>query len=172
MKNLLLGLLTSMVICGSLSGQTDEINKNNSWLKFGVNLGAPTGSISNISNFVGGLELKAQFMETDHVGIGLGVGYNHFFGKGVLGDFGTVPLGGFIRLYPNREGFFFGLDAGHSLVTNAGNLNGGFFVKPQLGYHNYDWNLFAFYNEVFRKPINGGNIPHVGLGATYNIHFK
>ncbi|MEI9955328.1 MAG: hypothetical protein WDM90_03245 [Ferruginibacter sp.] len=45
------------------------------------------------------------------------------------------------------------------------------YVKPQLGYHNYAWNLFAFYNQVFR---NSGyiDIQTVGVAATYNIRFK
>lgn len=172
MKKLLFATLTALLICASAQAQNEEINRTNTWLKFGVNLGAPLSPISNISNFVGGLEFKAQFMETDHVGIGLGVGYNHFVGKNNLGDFGTVPLGAFLRVYPDREGFFAGLDFGYSFVTGAGNSDGGFFFKPQLGYHNYYWNFFGFYNQVLRTNINGGNIPHLGVGITYNIHFK
>lgn len=172
MKKLLFATLATLFIYASAHAQSEEINKTNTWLKFGVNLGAPLDPISNFSNFVGGLELKGQFMETDHFGIGLGVGYNHFFGKGVFNDFGTVPLGAFIRLYPDREGFFAGLDFGHSFVTGTGDADGGFFLKPQIGYHNYHWNVFGFYNQVLRDNLNGGNIPHLGIGLTYNIHFK
>lgn len=172
MKHSIFAFMAALLICTAVQGQSDEINKKNTWLKFGVNAGVPTGNLSDIYNFVGGLELKGQFMETDHVGIGLGVGYNHFFGKSIFPDFGTVPLGAFVRVYPDREGFFAGVDFGHSFITNANGADGGFFVKPQIGYHNYSWNLFGFFNQVIRTDINGGNIPHVGIAATYNIHFK
>jgi hypothetical protein len=166
---------TALIISTGLFAQTTttpDITKKNSWLKIGLNAGVPVGNISDFSSFVAGLELKGQLMETNHVGIGLTTGYNHFFAKNNGQSFGTVPLGAFIRVYPESKGFFAGLDAGYSFVTGVTGAKGGAYVKPQLGYHNYDWNVFGFYNHIFRSDANGGSIPHVGIGATYNIRFN
>ncbi len=176
MKNAILILLAVCTLGVSSQAQTKtapEITKKNSWLKLGINLGVPVGdNISRVSSFVAGLELKFQLMESQHVGLGLTTGYNHFFAKDNFEDFGNIPLGGFIRVYPARSGFFAGLDVGYSLITGIENANGGLYLKPQVGYHNYDWNIFGFYNHVFRSDTDGSSIGHVGIGATYNIRFK
>lgn len=172
MKKLVIVCMALMSGTVLLAQKTEEITKKNSWLKLGINAGVPVGDISNYSSFVAGLELKGQLMETNHVGIGLTTGYNHFFAKNNLQSFGTIPLGAFIRVYPAAKGFFAGLDGGYSVVTGIDNAKGGAYIKPQLGYHNYDWNVFGFYNNIFRSDVNGGNIAHVGIGATYNIRFN
>ncbi|WEK35924.1 MAG: hypothetical protein P0Y53_00300 [Candidatus Pseudobacter hemicellulosilyticus] len=173
MKRLLLALvvLTSSV---SLLAQTEptEITKRNSWLKVGANIGIPFGDLSDYSSFTLGLDLKGQLMQTNHWGIGITTGYNHFFAKDDLKDFGSIPLGAFARYYPKSTGFFVGSDLGYTFLTNLEDADGGFYVRPQLGYHNYDWNIFAFYNGIFRSNDNGGNIQYAGIGATYNIRFK
>lgn len=172
MKRIII-LLTVVLASGRLFAQeATEITKKNSWLKVGISAGVPVGEIAPVSGFMLGGEIKGQLMTTPHWGIGLTSGYNHFFPKDGFDHFGTVPLGAFARYYPKSSGFFVGTDLGYSLVTGPVPNDGGFYVKPQLGYHNYDWNFFAFYNGVFRNGDNGGNIQAVGIGTTYNIRFK
>lgn len=163
--------LCIMGIANAQNGQTD-ITPRNSWLKLGANLGSPVGNASKYTGFVAGLELKGQLMETRHVGLGLTTGYNHFFGKDGFDGFGTIPAGAFLRVYPQKDGFFAGLDGGYSFITEASNATGGGYIRPQLGYHNYNWNIFGFYNNIFRSDLNGGDIGSVGIGATYNIRFR
>ncbi len=150
---------------------TIEATTKNSWLKVGLNAGVPVGDLADVSSFVAGLELKGQVMSTNHLGIGLTTGYNHFFPKNDFEGFGTIPAGAFVRVYPKAKGFFAGTDIGYSFVTADG-ADGGFYVKPQLGYHNYSWNIFGFYNGIFRSSNAGGNLQHVGIGATYNVRFN
>jgi len=167
--------ITALIISNSVLAQvktSSDITKKNSWLKIGLNAGVPVGNASDFYSFVPALELKGQLMETNHFGIGLTTGYNHFFAKNNGNDFGTVPVGAFIRVYPASKGFFAGVDGGYSFITGVNGAKGGAYVKPQLGYHNYDWNVFGFYNHIFRSDINGGSIAHVGIGATYNIRFN
>lgn len=152
--------------------KTSDITPRNSWLKLGANIGAPVGNAANYSSVVAGLELKGQFMETEHIGIGLTTGYNHFFGKDNFSGFGTIPVGAFVRVYPKAEGFFAGLDGGYSFIAADGNPKGGAYLRPQLGYHNYHWNFFGYYNNIFRPDSNGGNIGSLGIGVTYNVRFK
>jgi len=151
---------------------TPEITKKNSWLKAGLTAGVPVGDISEVSNFTLGLDLKGQLMSTNHIGIGLTTGYNHFFVKDGFESFGTIPLGVFMRVYPDYKGFFAGTDLGYSLLTGTNNNKGGVYVRPQLGYHNYDWNIFGFYNHIFRGDVDGGAIQTAGIGFTYNLRFN
>jgi len=167
-----------IILCISISvqlvAQTEpaEITPRNSWLKAGLNVGVPFGDISDVSSFTAGIDLKGQLMETNHVGIGITTGYNHFFPKNDFDAFGTIPLGVFIRYYPQTTGFFLGTDVGYSFLTGIPDGEGGFYVRPEVGYHNYDWNLFAFYNGIFRGDTDGGAIQYAGIGATYNIRFN
>ncbi|MBS1664147.1 MAG: hypothetical protein JST68_24090 [Bacteroidetes bacterium] len=154
------------------SAQSTPITPNNSWLKLGANVGIPVGNLSHYSSFTAGLELKGQVLETDNFGLGLTTGYNHYFGKNGFDGFGSVPLGAFFRVYPKSSGIFLGSDVGYTFLTGANGAKGGFYLKPQLGYHNYDWNVFAYYNGIFRSDNNGGTLGSVGIGATYNIRFN
>ncbi|RXK85731.1 hypothetical protein [Filimonas effusa] len=167
-------ILAALAGSVSLFAQTTdgEITSRNSWLKIGANAGAPIGNLSDFSSFVLGADLKGQIMTTNHIGAGITTGYNHFFGKEGVSDFGTIPLGAFVRYYPSAKGFFIGSDLGYSFITGVSDAKGGFYIRPEVGYHNYDWNIFGFYNGILRSDNNGGNLQHVGIGATYNIRFK
>jgi hypothetical protein len=164
--------LIALFITSQVSAQTNEdVTKKNSWLKAGISASIPVGDISNYSSFAAGLELSGQFMKTTHFGIGITSGYTEFFAKNNATSFGAIPIGLMLRYYPEYKGFFIGTDLGYTALTNLSNSSGGFYIKPQLGYHNYDWNLFAFYNDVF---TGSGNIDvkNAGIAATYNIRFK
>lgn len=176
MKNIAIVVALSLLTV-SASAQEREVSTKNSWLKIGVNAGVPVGDINDFYKFVAGLELKGQFMTTPHFGIGLTTGYNQYFHgsekNGITAkNFGAVPVGGFVRYYPASSGFFAGVDGGYSFLTNANGADGGAYFRPQLGFHNYSWNYFAYYNTIIRNDTKGGNINSVGVGATYNIRFK
>lgn len=172
MKKLFLATAVLFSSMGVFAQETEEITSKNSWLKAGLSAGVPVGDADEYASFVLGLDLKGQLMSTPHLGIGLTTGYNHFFAKDGIDDFGTVPLGAFIRVYPKSQGFFAGTDVGYSFLTGANDADGGFYVKPQIGYHNYSWNFFGYFNGIFRSDNSGGNINHAGIGATYNIRFR
>lgn len=175
MKQVKIFMLSATLLMTAIAATAQErtdITPRNSWLKFGANIGVPVGNLSSYSNFTAGVELKGQLMETNHLGIGLTTGYNHFFPKSGYDGFGVIPLGAFIRYYPMSKGIFVGVDGGYSVLTGDGSPKGGAYVRPQVGYHNYDWNVFGFYNNIFRPDIDGGNLGSVGIGATYNIRFR
>lgn len=165
---------TAALIAGSSYAQQNntEITTKNSWLKAGILAGLPVGNAGDVSSFTLGLDLKAQFLLNPNFGLGLTTGYNHFFAKEDFKDFGLIPLGAMFRYYPDSKGFFAGADAGYSFVTGIEDADGGFYVRPQLGYHNYDFNFFGYYNHVLRSDKNGGAIQHAGIGATYNLRLK
>jgi len=176
-KKLLL-LLTLMMAVFATYAQTtrdvEDINEDNSWLKLGLNMGVPVGDIGDYSSFAFGLEVAGQFMRTDNFGLGVASGYTNYFKKSdVAGaqNFGAIPLGLMLRYYPEPSGFFVGSDIGYTFLTGDIASDGGFYIRPQVGYHTYDWNVFAFYNQVFNSSPSV-DIQSIGVAATYNIRFK
>lgn len=174
MKKLILVLGTTFAVFATATAQTTstgtKITNKNSWLKVGAQLGVPTGNAANVSNFTAGLDFRGQLMETPNWGLGLSTGYTHFFAKEGAQDFGRIPLGLFLRYYPEAEGFFAGLGSGYNFFTGAAS-SGGVYLNPQIGWHNYDWNVYGFYNHTFRDNANGGDVANVGIGVTYNLRF-
>jgi len=55
-------------------------------------------------------------------------------------------------------------------MSNVDNNEGGMYLNPHLGYHNRDWNIYAFYQNTIAQ--NNTNLQSVGVGVTYNIRFK
>ncbi len=147
-----------------------DITPDNSWLKVGITAGVPVGDASDVSSFNAGLDLRGQYLINPNLGIGIASGYSHFFGKDEVDDFGVVPLAGFIRYYFAPEGLFLGADLGYGFLTNVESNAGGLYVNPQIGYHNRDWNVYAYYQNTLSE--NDFDLQTVGVGATYNIRFK
>jgi hypothetical protein len=177
MKKILLTFALVSIGLSAYSQQVtdlDQVNEDNSWLKAGLNIAAPVGNQADFSSFALGLDLAGQFMRTDNFGLGIASGYTHYFKKDVVGsnDFGVIPLGVMLRYYPKSEGLFVGTDLGYSFITgNGGGETGGIYFRPQIGYHNYDWNIFAYYNQVLiSDPFN--DVTSIGIAWTYNIRFK
>ena len=152
--------------------QQKEINitPNNSWFKAGVTAGVPVGDANGASSINLGIDLRGQYLVNPNFGIGIASGYSHFFGKDGVDDFGIIPLAGFARYYFEREGLFLGADLGYGFLTNVESNSGGLYVNPHIGYHNRDWNFYAFYQNTFAE--NDVDLQTVGVGVTYNIRFK
>ncbi|MTE25260.1 hypothetical protein GJQ66_13825, partial [Microbacterium sp. ZXX196] len=73
-------------------------------------------------------------------------------------DFGVVPVAALVRVYPQKTGFYGGADLGYGFIVGndkvASNYttampDGGFYLRPEIGYHNRDWNFFIQYTKVF-----------------------
>lgn len=172
MKKLLLFIGISFLGFNNLQAQEvqTELSSDTSWLKLGVTAGVPVGDIADFSSFNLGLDLRAQHLFTPNWGVGIASGYDNYFAKDEFDDFGVIPLAGFIRYYFTPSGLFFGSDLGYGFLTNVEENSGGLYVNPQIGYHNEDWNIYAYYKNTFAE--NEVDIQSVGLGVTYNIRFK
>lgn len=169
----LIACIGSTLTAFAQQGQPTEITRRNSWLKIGAGIGVPVGSLSNISEASLNLDLKGQVLSTPNTGFGIATGYMHYFPKDGQQNFGSVPVGLFGRYYFQREGLFLGSDVGYSIQTGTGsNGKGGIYVKPQIGYHNPSWNVFGFYNGIFRGENQGSHLQQVGVGFSYNLMFR
>jgi hypothetical protein len=155
----------------SQSPDLSKVSTDNTWFKVGINAGFPLPPTN--SSFVLGLDASLQFLETKASGIGIKSGYSNYFSADKnLKDIGEIPLAIMYRYYPTSSGFFTGLDIGYSFIVNSPNTNGGFMVRPQAGYHGYNWNLFAYYNLVFIQEANQENIQSLGISITRNIRLN
>lgn len=183
-KGSILGL--SMLLASFATAQeTAEPLSMKNMLKIGVNAGLPLPADN--ASAVLGLDLAYQNLVTPSFGLGVATGYSHFFGKEVNGldnnDFGVVPLAAMLRYYPKNAGVYLGTDIGYGFIVGddkvASNApinrpDGGLYVKPEIGYHNRDWNFSIHYQKTFTD--NEGeigtqkyNAGALGLGVAYNI---
>ncbi|WP_111307417.1 hypothetical protein [Confluentibacter sediminis] len=172
MKKVFLIIGLSLGLSPIFAQQKTEINitPKNSWLKAGLTAGVPVGDASDVSSFNLGVDLRGQYLFNPNFAIGVASGYNHFFGKDGLDDFGVIPVAGFARYYFAPKGLFIGTDLGYGFLTNVVNNSGGLYVNPQIGYHNRDWNIYGYFQNTFAE--NDLDLQTVGVGVTYNIRFK
>ncbi|MBF6610277.1 MAG: hypothetical protein ITF99_03925 [Chryseobacterium sp.] len=184
-KKTVIGL--SIISAGVLSAQSADMRN---MIKVGANVGMAVPQ-ENTSAAVG-MDVAYQHLGVPGFGLGIATGYTHYFGRentvnGITvnnNDFGVVPVAALIRVYPKQTGFYFGTDLGYGFIvgdnqvaSNIGSPNrpdGGFYLKPEIGYHNKDWNFAVHYQKVFTgstgeigsQKYNAGSL---GLGVAYNI---
>ena len=189
MKSLKKSILAVGILgAGLLSAQSADM-KN--MIKVGANVGIAVPQ-ENASAALG-LDVAYQNLVTPGFGLGIATGYTHYFGReNTVGgltvdnnDFGVVPVAALVRIYPKQTGFYFGTDLGYGFITGdkqvASNTvvaterpDGGLYIKPEIGYHNRDWNFAVQYQKVFTgdkgeigdQKYNAGAL---GLGVSYNI---
>ncbi|MFD2921382.1 hypothetical protein ACFS6H_16770 [Terrimonas rubra] len=192
-KYLLAGsVLAAVLFAGKDSiGQTGGLYKNT--LKVGV-----SGGVAVPNNNVGGtvgLDLNYQYLVTNHFGVGVASGYQHYFGKeNKLGSTtidnnsaGVIPVAALLRYYPKAAGIYAGADLGYGFVVgddrvaegiNVSRPDGGFYIRPQVGYHNRNWNFFVHYSKLFtpsdhnitlNNEVQKYNLGNIGVGVQYNI---
>jgi hypothetical protein len=175
-------LLAGILTAGIASAQSSKMNN---MIKVGANVGLAVPS-DNLS-VAAGVDVSYQNLITPGFGLGIATGYTHYFGKSNNGydnnDVGVIPVGALIRIYPKQTGFYFGTDLGYGFLvgddkvasnSSAARPDGGFYIKPEIGYHNRDWNFFVQYQKVFvgdKGDIAGQdyNVGNIGVGFGYNI---
>ena len=186
-KKSILGL--GLMTVGLMSAQNSDMRN---MLKVGVNGGFAVPAENASASL--GLDLAYQNLVTPGFGLGIATGYSHFFGRentvsGVNvdnNDFGVIPVAALIRVYPKQMGFYLGTDIGYGFIvgddkvaTNVGSPDrpdGGLYIKPEIGYHNKDWNFAVQYQKTFTgdkgeigtQKYNAGSL---GVGVRYNIKF-
>lgn len=180
LKKLALGL---SLLCAGLIYAQDENMTN--MFKIGGNVGVALPS-SN-ATMTAGADFAYQNLVTPGFGLGLTTGYKHYFAKENDGiennDFGVVPVAGMIRVYPKDSGIFFGTDVGYGFITGPKHVasnsdierpDGGLYIKPEIGWHNWHWNISLQYSMLFTgdkgqigsQDYDTGSL---GIGVTYNL---
>ncbi|KEY19403.1 hypothetical protein [Kaistella antarctica] len=177
-------LALGVMSAGLLSAQSADMTN---MLKVGIHGGLAVPAENAGGNL--GVDLSYQNLITPGFGLGIATGYSHFFGKENNGydnnDFGVVPVAALIRVYPKQMGFYLGTDIGYGFIvgddkvaandiTNTARPDGGLYIKPEIGYHNKDWNFSLHYQKTFTG--DKGELTNqkysagaVGVGVGYNI---
>lgn len=177
-----LGLLSSGVIFGQSSDMRNIF-------KFRIHGGYALGK--HLTANVAG-DITYQHMIAPGFGIGLTTGYNHFFKEeNKLNNFttiknnsvGIIPAALLLRFYPQQIGFYIGADTGYGFLMGKKQVaenysverpSGGFYIKPEIGWHNRNWNIFAHYTKVFTGDkgtllTQKYDVSSVGIGVSYNL---
>lgn len=180
MKNLILAL--GLLVASTTIAQNEKMHN---MIKAGVNGGFALPSTNATAN--AGVDLAYQNLVVPGFGLGIATGYNHFFGKDNDGiknnDFGIVPVAGLIHIYPGKKGFYIGSDIGYGFLvgdkkvasnSNVDRPDGGFYIKPEMGWHNRNWNFSIQYTKLFtgsKGEIGNQNYNAASLGAgiSYNL---
>lgn len=191
MKKTFLALAAALMttVAFGQSVNTDNPSMKN-MIKLGINGGVAVPS-NNLSGAVG-VDITYQNLVTPGFGLGLTTGYTQYFGKdntinGVKienNGVGVVPIAAVLRVYPKAYGFFAGADLGYGFLvgdekvanyaTSPKRPDGGFYIKPEIGYHNKDWNFSIHYKTVLtddKSNIAGQKyaVGSIGAGIAYNI---
>ncbi len=175
-------LAAGIISAGLVSAQSADMRN---MLKVGANVGLALPAENAF--WAAGLDVAYQNLVTPGFGLGIATGYTQYFGKDNNGnennDFGVVPVAALVRIYPKQTGFYLGTDLGYGFITGKDKVaenravdrpDGGFYIKPEIGYHNRDWNFAVQYQKVFtgdKGQIGDQNYSAGNLGAavSYNI---
>lgn len=139
--------------------------KGTDWLKVGIHAGVPMAHSKDVSSFALGADVKYQFLDLKSFGLGIATGYTNYFGKDDNKDFGIIPVAALLRYYPTKR-FFIGSDLGVGFATGGNDTETGFYYRPEVGYHDNEWNIFLYYQGVSVSESNVGNL---GVGLNYNL---
>lgn len=149
-----------------------KADKSNTWFKVGLNTALPITDLSETHNFGIGADISLQFLETKASGIGVKAGYLNYFSKSAKSDVGALPLAIMYRFYPESKGWFAGLEVGYAFLSGLEGTTGGYFIRPQVGIHNDNWNYFAYYDHITIEENGTSDLMAVGIGVTYNVRIK
>lgn len=184
LKGTILGL-SILAASFATAQETSEPLSMKNMLKLGVSGGVALPS-ENASAAVG-LDLAYQNLVTPGFGLGIATGYTQYFGQENEGldnnDFGVIPVAAMLRFYPKNTGIYLGTDVGYGFIVGDDNVasnfpvsrpDGGLYLKPEIGYHNNDWNFSVHYQKTFTDDKSDigtqkYNAASLGLGISYNL---
>lgn len=130
-------------------------------------VGLPMGDIDNISNLFVGVNFTYMFAEiAEDFYLGGRAGYNLYLGDNDLdvADFDFVTLAAVGR-YDFTENIFGRLDVGYAIGLED-ESDGAAFIEPRVGYYTYDFDVFAFYQNIFDSDFSFGAF---GVGFAYKF---
>ncbi|MDO6601020.1 outer membrane beta-barrel protein [Tenacibaculum sp. 1_MG-2023] len=155
-------LLLSIALVAFTFAATAQDGKFN----LGVNLGLPTGDVSDFYSFVGSIEANYLFDVSEEFQVGPSASYSHFFGEEGFGDISFLPLAAAARFNASEQ-FVLGADLGYAIGISPDENDGGFYYRPMVGYNlNDKVMLQVSYSGV---SMDGGSFANFGLGAMFAL---
>ncbi len=150
-----------------------NINAQNGSFNAGVNIGFPTGDISDSSSLAISAEANYLFEISDQFKVGPSISYLHYIGeKDVLGsgfdadDISFLPIAAAAR-FTASEKFTIGADLGYGIGISPNDIEGAFYYKPMVGYNiSEKVMLQAAYTGMSKE---GSTISNFGVGAMFSL---
>ncbi len=147
-----------------------SINAQGGNFNVGVNIGVPTGNVSDFYSFVVGIEANYLFEISDEFQVGPTVSYINYFGEFIgqfdFKDVSFLPIGGAAR-YNASEKIVLGVDLGYAVGISPDGNDGGFQYRPMVGYNvSEKIMLQAFYSGI---SVTGGTFGQFGVGGMFSL---
>ena len=152
-----------------------NVNAQEGVFNAGVNLGLPTGDMSDISSFAISVEANYLFQMSDEFKVGPSISYLHYIGKDIdLGVFGSINAGdvSFLPIaaagrFDASEKLTIGADLGYGIGISPSGSEGAFYYRPMLGYNISDAIMLqATYTGMSK---DGSTISNFGIGAMFAL---
>jgi len=134
--------------------------------KAGLNVGIPTGDVSDLYSLQVGADVAYMFEVADRLTVGPMVGYTNFFPEDsdFIDNAQFLPVAAAGR-FGLTDSFFLGADLGYGVGITDG-LDGGFYYRPQVGYDFGVIGLIASYSGV---SVDGGTWSSFNLGVEFGL---
>jgi hypothetical protein len=138
-----------------------------------LHVGIPVGDASKVSSFNLGADVAYLHPVASNFKVGAKVGYDHFFAKEGIKDFGFVPVAATAKYeFGGGSNIFIGADAGYAFST-TNHVDGGFLYQPKVGYSGATWDVYAgFKGIVISNDVPGlrnFNANTVNIGFAYKF---
>jgi len=174
MKKQLLTLLfvAGIVTCSFAQSKPDSLSATKGGVKFsiGAEAGIPVGDISIGYNFVLGGSAKLEVPTSQSTYLTISAGYNAFFAKSILKEFGAPATSGFVPLKAGLKAyasgnFFIEGQAGIAFSTESGGGH-AFAWSPGIGY-TFDKGFEV--GARYEGWSNGGTIGQISARLAYRF---
>ncbi len=136
----------------------------------GLNVGLPTGDVSDAYSFVLGIEANYLFEVSDDFEVGPSASFVNYFGESIgsfeIDDASFLPIAGAAR-YNASEKVVLGADLGYAIGISPDGNDGGFYYRPMVGFNITDTIMLqATYSGV---SVDGGTFGNFGVGAMFSL---
>ncbi len=155
-----------------------SVNAQGGNFNVGINVGIPSGDVSDLYSFALGIEANYLFEVSDKFQVGPTVSFVNFFGDSIdFGDFegggdfdvpdaSFLPIGGAAR-YMASEKLVLGVDLGYAVGISPDGNDGGFQYRPMVGYNVSEKIMIqASYSGI---SVTGGTFGQFGVGAMVSL---
>jgi hypothetical protein len=154
MKNIFRFLILGLLFTHGLSAQEG--------FRVGGHVGIPVGDASDFSSLNIGVDATYLWQVNETLALGAASGFSIFMGKDDFSNYSFIPVAASARVtYPKN--WFYVADLGYAVALEDG-TDGGFFLRPKLGYTTGNTDFFIFYQSISESGIN---VSSFGAGVAF-----
>ena len=150
----------------------------NAQFSLGAGVGLPTGDIEEVYSLQMNISATYMFESESDFTLGVSASYVNYFGKTldveVLGaaievevdNASFLPIAAVLN-YSLSDKFSLGTDVGYAIGISPDGNDGGFYLRPNLGYSLGDKSSLNL--SYFSTSVDGGSFANIGLGIAFQL---